>query len=288
MNNTIKIIFSLLAAASLCACHDGWVDLRPFTEQIYPEKIMVDPDGGETYVNISMFYTWSMHSDEFSIYPNSGIAGTSTEVCIKAPQNLEIVSDISNTMRMDNIKKYGISEHFTCIQEHAYHANFTNAGGSKTFKISIGTILDPSNLPSWVTIRETSNKEIVITAEKNTTGQARSCSVRLDKYQYWEKDFCIYQGSDDIDIEEESTKNKYFFSFRSRDKGTKDGIKELTINSTSAWTAEATDSGIELSTTSGNAGKTTLQITYDGYGSHPYVYFKVGGHIIKRIALGYN
>lgn len=283
MNKLSKITLSLLTVAALAACSET-IDLREFTKENIPQIVLVDPDGGTTYFDITSFYDWNFSvGSPFTVYPSFGLGGKAMSgVHVSAPENKSI-----NTHRY---VKCNITTDATTSfeQANAYHVNFTNAGGTKAFvvydDISSWQI---TNIPSWLTVSLTSgaSNNVTITAKQNSTGSARYCTLSFNG-----RDFYVYQGSDKIDIIESSTGNSYCFLFQNGKEGQS---KELTITSSADWTISSFSSGswLSLSTMSGKAGKTklTLSLLKDTYSTrHAYndlIYFKIGGAVMKQIAI---
>lgn len=279
MNKLSKITLSLLTVAALAACSET-IDLREFTEENIPRMVYVDPDGGTTYFDIASYRSWDFSAgSHFTVFPSSGMGGNAMKVHISAPENKYIdaywYADC-NTTRFE--------------QHNAYHVNFTNAGGTKAFVVHESTSSwQITNIPSWLTVSPTSgtsNHNVTITAKQNSTGSARYCTLSFNGEAFY-----VYQGSDKIDIIESSTGNSYCFLFQNGKVGQS---KELTITSSADWTiaSSASDSWLSLSTTSGKAGKTKLTLslltdTYDLVGNpyNAYIYFKIGGAVMKKIEI---
>ena len=250
--------------------------------------VYVDPDGGKTYFDIASSVSWDFmggYPAKFTVYPSSGTGGKAMSgVYVSAPENKYINVDLQT----DAEHFFSEYETTTFIQHNAYHVNFTNAGGTKTFELEDTPSLQNTNIPSWLTVRTIgfSSHEVTITAKQNSTGSARYCTLSFNG-----KDFYVYQGSDKIDIIESSTGNSYCFLFQNGKEGQS---KELTITSSADWTIEPSYSAaswLSLSTMSGKAGKTklTLSLLKDTYSTgYPYnalIYFKIGGAIMKRIKI---
>lgn len=288
MNKLSKITLSLLTVAALAACSET-IDLREFTEENIPHCVYVDPDGGKTYFDIASFDNWRFSGDsQFSVYPSSGIMGEAMSgVYVSAPENKYINASIWTG------EEYIFSQRETTYfqQDPAYHANFTNAGGTKTFVVYGSSSWQITDIPSWLTVSPTngtSNRNVTITAKQNSTGSARYCALWCNGSH-----IDVYQGSDKIDIIESSTGNSYCFIFQNGKKGQS---KELTITSSADWTIESyyyssSGSWLSLSTMSGKAGKTklTLSLLEDTYStSDAYeasIYFKIGGAVMKEIKI---
>lgn len=254
--------------------------------------VYVDPDGGKTYFDIASYDSWQFPNYiwTFTVYPSSGTGGEAMSgVHVSAPEN-NYINGGSQTGAL-----YLFSEHVTTnfIQRNAYHVNFTNAGGTKAFRVHEST---PSwqitNIPSWLTVSptngtSTSNHNVTITAKQNSTESARYCTLSFNGH-----DFYVYQGSDKIDIIESSTGNSFCFLFQNGKKGQS---KELTITSSADWTIDSyysgSDSWLSLSTMSGKAGKTklTLSLLEDTYSNSDaqcaFIYFKIGGAAMKKIVI---
>lgn len=294
MNKLSKITLSLLTVAALSACSGSeTIDLREFTEENIPQEVYVDPDGGKTYFDIASFVSWGFTEDfpaPFTVYPSSGTGGkVMSGVYVSAPENKYLSTNWWTR------EKYFFSARVTTSfnQHSAYHVNFTNAGGTKTFVVRKNS---PSwqitNIPSWLTVSptngtsSTSDHNVTITAKQNSTESARYCTLSFNGTNFY-----VYQGSDKIDIIESSTGNSYCFLFQNGKEGQS---KELTITSSADWTIEPSYSAaswLSLSTMSGKAGKTklTLSLLKDTYSTgYPYnalIYFKIGGAIMKRIKI---
>ena len=290
MNKLSKITLSLLTVAALSACSET-IDFREFTEENIPQMVYVDPDGGKTYFDIASSVSWDFmggYPAKFTVYPSSGTGGKAMSgVYVSAPENKYINVDLQT----DAEHFFSEYETTTFIQHNAYHVNFTNAGGTKTFELEDTPSLQITNIPSWLTVRTIgfSSHEVTITAKQNSTGSARYCTLSFNG-----KDFYVYQGSDKIDIIESSTGNSYCFLFQNGKKGQS---KELTITSSADWTIESSsfDSWLgpwlSLSTMSGKAGKTklTLSLLEDTYSNSDayvaFIYFKIGGAVMKQIVI---
>lgn len=287
MNKLSKITLSLLTVAALAACSET-IDRREFTEENIPRMVFVDPDGGTTYFDIASYDYWDFsEGSHFTVFPSSGMGGYAMKVHVNAPENKYIdaywYADCNNRSMSHNIS--------TRFEQHsAYHVNFTNAGGTKAFVVHESTSSwQITNIPSWLTVSPTSgtsNHNVTITAKQNSTGSARYCTLSFNGEAFY-----VYQGSDKIDIIESSTGNSYCFLFQ---KGKEGQSKELTITSSADWTiaSSASDSWLSLSTTSGKAGKTKLTLslltdTYDLVGKpyNAYIYFKIGGAVMKKIEI---
>lgn len=284
MNKLSNIALFLLAAAAATSCSET-VDLRPFTEEKCPKKVKIDPDGGKTYFGISLFEDWSCTgTTQFTAYPSSGKAGVASNVYISAPENKYIDAYWYWDCELTKYKTTRFE------QDNAYHANFTNAGGTKTFTVHRNTSSwQITGIPSWLTVSPTSgsssttDRDVTITAKQNLTGSARYCTLK-----YNGNDFYVYQGTDNIDIKEPSTGNSYFFLFQDGEIGQS---KELTITSTADWTISyasySPESWLNLSTKSGKAGTTklTLSLKKSTYSESTVIYFKIGDSVIKRIEI---
>lgn len=289
MNKLSKITLSLLTVAALSACSET-IDLREFTEENIPHCVYVDPDGGKTYFDIASFDNWQFSGDsQFSVYPSSGTGGEAMSgVYVSAPENKWINASSAGAKYIFSSRE---TTNFT--QQSAYHVNFTNAGGTKTFVIAGIYSWQITNIPSWLTVSPTNGTSnydvtnVTITAKQNSTGSARYCTLSFNK-----KDFYVYQGSDKIDIIESSTGNSFCFLFQNGKKGQS---KELTITSSADWTIKSyyssSDSWLSLSTMSGKAGKTklTLSLLEDTYSTSDaqcaFIYFKIGGAAMKKIVI---
>lgn len=289
MNKLSKITLSLLTVAALAACTET-ISYK-FIEENIPQVVYVDPDGGKTYFDIASSFSWELlgnwsYPAVFIVYPSSGIMGEAMSgVYVNAPGN-NYINDILQT---DSERFFSQSETTRFKQLNAYHVNFTNAGGTKTVVHKNTSSLHIANVPSWLTVmssHDISNKYVTITAEQNTTGSARYCTLSFNG-----NDFYVYQGSDKIDIIESSTGNSYCFLFQNGKEGQS---KELTITSSADWTIESPSSSrswLSLSTMSGKAGKTklTLSLLEDTYSNsdayEAFIYFKIGGATMKKIAI---
>lgn len=283
MNKLSKITLSLLTVAALAACSET-IDRREFTEENIPRMVFVDPDGGTTYFDIASYDYWDFSAgSHFTVFPSSGRGGYAMKVHVNAPEN----KYIDAYWYADCNTSHNLITRFE--QHNAYHVNFTNAGGTKVF-VAHGnhSSWQITNIPSWLTVRLTSgaSNDVNITAKQNSTGSARYCTLSFNG-----NDFYVYQGSDKIDIIESSTGNSYCFLFQ---KGKEGQSKELTITSSADWTiaSSASDSWLSLSTTSGKAGKTklTLSLLTDTYyligkPYNAYIYFKIGGAVMKQIEI---
>lgn len=286
MNKLSKITLSLLTVAALSACSET-IDLREFTEENIPQFVFVDPDGGKTYFDIASYDSWQFPERlSFTVYPSSGTGGKAMSgVYVSAPENKHI-----NGLLWSEANYFSGHVTTNLIQFNAYHVNFTNAGGTKAF-VAIAYENTPSwqitNIPSWLTVSPTngtSDHNVTITAKQNSTESARYCTLSFNG-----EDFYVYQGPDKIDIIESSTGNSYCFLFQNGKKGQS---KELTITSSADWTIESPSSGswLSLSTMSGKAGKTklTLSLLEDTYSAPLYdafIYFKIGGAVMKKIVI---
>lgn len=280
MNKLSKITLSLLTVAALAACTET-ISYK-FIEENIPHKVFVDPDGGKTYFDITSYDSWRFSGDsQFIVYPSSGIGGKMSRVFIGATRN-NYIDDF--LLDRDNF----FSAHVTTsiIQHKAYHVNFTNAGGTVYFYFNTPS-LQITNIPSWLTVRNDVLNMVAIKAKQNSTGSARYCTLSFNG-----DDFYVYQGSDKIDIIESSgTGNSYCFLFQNGKEGQS---KELTITSSADWTIESPSSSrswLSLSTMSGKAGKTklTLSLLEDTYSNsdayEAFIYFKIGGATMKKIAI---
>lgn len=283
MNKLSNIALFLLAVAAVSSCSET-VDLRPFGNEKLPKKILIDPDGGNSYFGISLFEDWSCTgATQFTAYPSSGKAGVESNIYVSAPENKFINAYWYWDCDLTKSKTTRIE------QSSAYHANFTNSGGTKTFVVrKPESSWQITGIPSWLTVSpssgssSTANCDVTITAKQNLTGSARYCTLRFNN-----DNFYVYQGPDNISITESSTGNSYFFLFQDGKKGQS---KTLTITSTADWTLEASSlssSWLGVSTASGKAGKTslTLSLLKDPYSENAEIYFKIGGAVMKRIAI---
>ena len=285
MNKLSKITLSLLTVAALAACSET-IDLREFTEENIPQMVFVDPDGGTTYFDIASYRNWNFSTgSHFTVYPAFGLGGKAMSgVHVNAPENKYINVGLYTDC---DLTPYATTR---LRQGRAYHVNFTNAGGTKAFVVLENTSgWQITNIPSWLTVSPTSGTStpnVTITAKQNSTGSARYCTLSFNGEAFY-----VYQGSDKIDIIESSTGNSYCFLFQNGKVGQS---KELTITSSADWTiaSSASDPWLSLSTMSGKAGKTklTLSLLTDTYDLvrepyNAYIYFKIGGAVMKKIEI---